>query len=266
MTMADRWLGHFLDALKENGLYDGTLVILTTDHGHMLGEHGFTGKNYMHAYNEMAHIPLFVKMPNGECAGEQRKQLTQNIDLMPTILKHHGIPVPVSVKGRDLSEMILRRSPSRDAVIYGWFGRAVNVYDGRYTYFRAPASPDNRPCYQYCAVPTTLGRFLGEEYADEMEMGRFLPHTNYPVYRIPVHNETDCMGDLRFIEDSCLYDLERDYAQEHPMTDEAVETAMCRKLIAGMREAQAPAEQYERLGLWTVRKGEDRQRWDTAGC
>ena len=97
--MADRWLGHFLDALKENGLYDGTLVILTTDHGHMLGEHGFTGKNYMHAYNEMAHIPLFVKMPNGECAGEQRKQLTQNIDLMPTILKHHGIPVPVSVKG-----------------------------------------------------------------------------------------------------------------------------------------------------------------------
>ena len=39
------------------------------------------------------------------------------------------------------------------------------------------------------------------------------------------------------------------------MTDEAVETAMCRKLIAGMREAQAPAEQYERLGLWTVRKG-----------
>jgi hypothetical protein len=260
MTMADRWLGHFLDALKENGLYDGTLVILTTDHGHMLGEHGFTGKNYMHAYNEMAHIPLFVKMPNGECAGEQRKQLTQNIDLMPTILKHHGIPVPVSVKGRDLSEMILRRSPSRDAVIYGWFGRAVNVYDGRYTYFRAPASLDNRPCYQYCAVPTTLGRFLGEEYADEMEMGRFLPHTNYPVYRIPVHNETDCMGDLRFIEDSCLYDLERDYAQEHPMTDEAVETAMCRKLIAGMREAQAPAEQYERLGLWTVRKGEDRQR------
>ena len=50
------------------------------------------------------------------------------------------------------------------------------------------------------------------------------------------------------------------------MTDAAVETAMCRKLIAGLREAQAPAEKYERLGLWTVRKGEDRQRWDTAGC
>ena len=64
--------GPFLDALKENGLYEDTLVILTTDHGHMLGEHGFTGKNYMHAYNEMAHIPLFVKMPHGECAGEHR--------------------------------------------------------------------------------------------------------------------------------------------------------------------------------------------------
>lgn len=249
MTMADRWLGRFLDALKENGLYEDTLVILTTDHGHMLGEHGFTGKNYMHAYNEMAHIPLFVKMPHGECAGEHRKQLTQNIDLMPTILTHHAVPVPETVKGRDLSEMILRHTPSREAVIYGWFGRAVNVYDGRYTYFRAPARPDNKPCYQYCAVPTTLCRFFGEEYAMEMEMGRFLPHTRYPVYRIPVHNETDCMGDLSFIRDSCLCDLEQDYAQEHPIEDEELEAAMCRKLAAGMKEAQAPLEQYERLGL-----------------
>lgn len=80
-------------------------------------------------------------------------------------------------------------------------------------------------------------------------MGRFLPYTRYPVYRIPVHNETDCMGDLSFIKDSCLFDLEQDYAQEHPIEDEELEAAMCRKLAAGMKEAQAPLEQYERLGL-----------------
>lgn len=248
LTMADRWLGRFIESLKDNGLYDDTLVILTTDHGHMLGEHGFTGKNYMHAYNEMCHIPLFVKMPHREHAGECRKQLTQNIDLMPTVLAHHGISIPETVKGIDLSEIILYGVPAREAVIYGWFGRAVNVYDGRYTYFRAPKA-DNQPCYQYCAIPTTLCRFFGEEYAQEMEMGRFLPHTRYPVYRIPVHNETDCMGDLSYVMESCLYDLELDYAQENPLNDKRLEAAMCRKLAEGMRAAQAPAEQYERLCL-----------------
>lgn len=254
LTMADRWLGKFLASLKKNGLYEDTLILLTTDHGHMLGEHGFTGKNYMHAYNELSHIPLFIKMPDRKHAGETCVQLTQNIDLMPTILEHHGITTPKRVKGRSMLPLICQKAQGRQQVIYGWFGRAVNVYDGRYTYFRAPAQPDNVPCYQYCAIPTTLGRFFGEDYAEEMEMGRYLPYTNYPVYRIPLHMPEDCMGEISFVRDSLLFDLQNDYAQNFPVKDRETEEKMIQKLLAGMQEAQAPEEQYERLGLAERRK------------
>ena len=51
LSMADYWFGRLLETLKKNNMYEDTLIIFTTDHGHMLGEHGFTGKNIMHAYN-----------------------------------------------------------------------------------------------------------------------------------------------------------------------------------------------------------------------
>lgn len=246
LTMADKWLGKFIDSLKKNDLYEDTLIILTTDHGHMLGEHGFSGKNFMHAYNEMTHIPLFMKMPHEENAGCIRNELTQNIDLMPTLLSYHNCVIPERVLGKNLLD---EKETPREQVIYGWFGRAVNVCDGRYTYFHAPANKNNKPCYQYCAIPTSLGRFYGEDYADKMEMGRFLPYTNYPVYRIEVDNEKDCMGDIKYVMESQLFDMESDYEQMSPLTDRKVEEEMCRKLVAGMKEAQAPEEQYSRLGL-----------------
>lgn len=249
LTMADKWFGKFIDCLKQNGLYRDTLILFTTDHGHMLGEHGYISKNFMHAYNELSHLPLLVKMPGESHAGECRKQLTQNIDLMPTILEYHQIPVPESVKGKSLLSCIEKQTPSKEQIIYGWFGRAVNVYDGRYTYFRAPKDAENQPCYQYCGIPSTLGKYLGTEHAGEIQTGRFLPYTDYPVYKIPAREESDWWGDLAFVRNSLLFDLQNDYLQEHPVKDSVLEEEMCKKLAAGMREAQAPEEQYERLGL-----------------
>ncbi len=251
LTMADRWLGKFLDSLKENNMYEDSLIILTTDHGHMLGEHGYTGKNFMHAYDEMVRIPLFVKMPGGTYAGEKREQLTQNIDLMPTILAHHGCEAPERVKGKNLFSYALEDpgNGGRKQVIYGWFGRAVNVSDGRYTYFKAPKDRANKPCYQYTAMPATLGRYYGEEYADVMEMGRYLPYTNYPVYRIPPIQEADYMGRLGDIMETVLFDTKEDPRQNHPVKNKELEKRMCEMLIEGMKEAEAPEEQFERLGL-----------------
>lgn len=254
MTMADRWLGKFLRSLKDNGLYDDTLIILTTDHGHMLGEHGFTGKNFMHAYNELAHIPLMIRMPGGEKANTRVSALTQNIDLMPTVLRHHGCPIPDKVKGRDLLD---DNVVPREQIIYGWFGRTVNVYDGRHTYFRAPANRENQPCYQYCGIPSTIWRYFGEEYAESIEMGRFLPYTRYPVYRIPIKDDVDCSGNLNYVMESELYDVSVDYRQIRPISDPSLEQDMCRKLAKGMLEAQSPQEQFERIGLSELLKNEN---------
>ena len=249
LSMADYWFGRLLETLKKNNMYEDTLIIFTTDHGHMLGEHGFTGKNIMHAYNEMAHIPLMIHFPGAKESGKRVKALTQNIDLMPTILQHHGCKIPERVKGMSLRDIAEDREKPREQVIYGWFGRAVNVYDGRYTYFRAPENRENSPLYQYCAIPSTCWRYFDERYAQAMEMGRFLPYTHYPVYKIPALFPEDYSGNIEYVMTSMLFDLQNDYEQLNRLEDAEKEADMCKKLEAGMREAQAPEEQYVRLGL-----------------
>lgn len=67
--MNDRHFGDFIGRLKEAGMYDDALIILTTDHGYCFGEREFIGKNYMPAYNEIANIPLLVHFPEGAFAG-----------------------------------------------------------------------------------------------------------------------------------------------------------------------------------------------------
>ncbi len=87
LTMADKWIGKFLDEMDAQNLWEDTMVIFTSDHGHMLGEHCETGKNRFHAWNEMSRIPLFVHLPGDRNAGMHVRAVTQNIDIMPTLLE-----------------------------------------------------------------------------------------------------------------------------------------------------------------------------------
>ena len=85
--LCDYLLGKILDYFDEQKLWDNTALILTTDHGFMLGEHDWWAKNRMPMYNEIAHIPLFIYHPEyKQYVGESRSAVTQNIDLMPTFL------------------------------------------------------------------------------------------------------------------------------------------------------------------------------------
>lgn len=61
--MTDRALGGLLDTLDRNNMWENTLVILTTDHGYLLGEHGYMAKCYMPDYTEVHHIPLLIAAP-----------------------------------------------------------------------------------------------------------------------------------------------------------------------------------------------------------
>lgn len=58
LSLADRWLGKIFDCLDELDLWDEVNVVLTTDHGYLLGEHGYFAKNYPPAYNELYHNPF----------------------------------------------------------------------------------------------------------------------------------------------------------------------------------------------------------------
>ena len=84
--MCDWYLGQVLDAMDKYDLWKDTMLIVNTDHGFLLGEHGYWAKSIMPYYNEVAHIPFFVWDPRLGHAGEVRDELVQNIDVAAMLL------------------------------------------------------------------------------------------------------------------------------------------------------------------------------------
>jgi arylsulfatase A-like enzyme len=247
LTMADEFFGRLIDEVERQGGLDDTLIILTTDHGHLLGEHGCTGKNLWHVWNELAHIPLVVHLPGGCHAGQHRSQLTQNIDLMPTLMEHFGVPFDLPIHGRSLVGILEEDGPNpREAVIYGWFGQTVNLTDGRHTYFRAAVREDNQPLYRHFLTPTgiNLHDMPPPEFFAEAEIGRFLAHTDHPVIRSRVHRPRGPEH-----ADTRLHDIRNDYGQAHNLAGSEIEESYRRLLVRIMNEVGAPPSQFERLGL-----------------
>jgi arylsulfatase A-like enzyme len=89
------------ETLKQQGLYDNTMIIVTSDHGEALGEHNFYGHPVSMEQNQI-HVPLLVKYP-GEREGAQVDALASGVDLMPTVLRAAGsTTTPPPTDGRDL--------------------------------------------------------------------------------------------------------------------------------------------------------------------
>jgi arylsulfatase A-like enzyme len=262
LTMTDRWFGKVLDIIDRQQLWDDTLMVLTADHGYMLGEHGFMAKNYMPAYNEVFHIPLMVHRPGESAGGGRVTALTQNIDLLPTLIDYFKIDPNSCLNqlhgGSWLPLLDGTAAQIRDYALYGYFGRDINITDGNYTYFRAAANATNGPLHIYTAVPTTLNQYFNGFSPTEMaliENGRFLPWTPYPVYKIPaaivkMRDRTQAINHRSpFLETNRLFDIKGDYTQEHPLMDAEIEYRMCRALIEALVKHEAPEEQLERVGL-----------------
>ena len=111
VTMVDRWLGRFLDRMDELDLFENTLILLS-DHGHALGEHGYTGKPHYALWPELTDIVFMIRHPEGKGAGETSDHYASTHDVAPTILgflgtepeqPHGGQDLSVLLEGRDLS-------------------------------------------------------------------------------------------------------------------------------------------------------------------
>jgi len=100
-TEVDVVVGNIVQELKNQGVYDNTLVIFTTDNGNMHGEHGLADKWY--PWQESIQVPLVIQDPRMKQRGERTDALTLSIDLTPTILRAAGIDPPSFMQGRDLS-------------------------------------------------------------------------------------------------------------------------------------------------------------------
>jgi arylsulfatase A-like enzyme len=120
----DDQLGRLFAHLRERGLDRDTLIVLTSDHGEMGGDHWLTEK--LGYWDESYHIPLIVRDPRPEADGTRGLRVgdfTESVDVLPTILEWIGVPIPDQVDGRALTEFVEKGTTPehwRDAVFWEW--------------------------------------------------------------------------------------------------------------------------------------------------
>lgn len=147
IAYVDFELGRVMSALKEHGLDDDTLVIVTADHGESLGEHGELTHG-MFLYDSVMRIPMIFSLPDAIPGGRTAGQMVSVMDLAPTALSILGIDGPAQVQGRSLKDLLFSDPEGwQDEVMvmetaapwyqYGWSpSKALRESD--YKYIRAP--------------------------------------------------------------------------------------------------------------------------------
>lgn len=244
-SMCDAYLGKVLDLMDRLDLWRDTMLIVNTDHGYLLGEHGWWAKCRSPFYEEIAHIPLFIWDPRCGRRGERRDGLVQTIDLAPTLLDFFGLEIPSAMQGMPLYHAIANNAPVHEAVLFGIHGGQVNCTDGRYVYMRGPASTANEPLFEYTLMPMHRTMPFSLDRLREVALaGPFSFTKDCRVMRIKSESLFTMSQD-----ETLLFDLATDPRQERPLQDRAIEAMMLARLVRLMRESDAPPEQFERLGL-----------------
>jgi len=101
VELIDTALGKVMDALEESGQLDKTLIVFTSDHGELLGDHGLLYKG-CRFFEGLTHVPLILSNPGRFQAGLCAEGLTELIDIAPTILEAAGLDVHEDMQGRSL--------------------------------------------------------------------------------------------------------------------------------------------------------------------
>tara|TARA_B100001093_G_scaffold180858_3_gene173693 strand:- start:128 stop:1615 length:1488 start_codon:yes stop_codon:yes gene_type:complete len=101
-TAIDDTFGRLIRFLKTEGLYENTIVVFTSDHGEMLGSHGFMTKGV--CFEESINVPLMIHIPGQE--GRMDNRLFNSVDVVPTLLGLTGQKLPAGIDGKDFSKSL----------------------------------------------------------------------------------------------------------------------------------------------------------------
>jgi tetratricopeptide (TPR) repeat protein len=146
IAYADEIVGRLMQHLKAHQLYDRSTIILLSDHGEGLGDHG-EQEHGLFVYDEAIHVPLIVKQEANAGAGRHIPDLVQHIDIVPTILDLVKAPQPGNLRGRTLKPLLDGTGTIPAQAIYsealyaryhfGW-SELTALTDERYRYIKAP--------------------------------------------------------------------------------------------------------------------------------
>jgi len=183
VSFVDRWVGQFLQAVKQRGLWDDTLIVFTTDHGELLGERNCMRKARPWPYEELSRIPFLMHLPGDEGRGQVIDALTQTTDLMPTLLDAAGLPLPGGTHGASLLSLVRGECDRlRDFAISGFHGQSWSLRNNEWSLYLwladyatkpwDPIQPNTRELYRLAQDPGETCNLIDQhpEVADRLEL------------------------------------------------------------------------------------------------
>ncbi len=146
IAYADEIVGRIVKYLKTHQLYDRSTIVLLSDHGEGLGDHG-EREHGLFLYDEAIHVPLIIKAAGNEHGGRHVADVVSHVDIVPTILDLVKAPIPDNLRGRSLTPLVDQTGQLPEQAVYseslygryhfGW-SELTALTDGRYRYIKAP--------------------------------------------------------------------------------------------------------------------------------
>lgn len=280
VTMLDRWLGKLWEKMDKYNLWENTMVILTTDHGHALMEPEKKINQYAKGhpiFEDVANIPLIIYHP--EIEGGKRIDTTFSciVDIRATILHALGAEPddPVMIDGKSLIPVLKGEVKSiRDHMLHGIYGSGANLTTWDATYVRGFNSKKRLNFYS-CEIPLLVSPSTIAGYADlfglkikyeqaealiggflkNAESGNFIPDVIMPQWKIPVPPILGVagLGPLKKTNVHYLFDRKKDPNFQNNLSGllegQELEDKMIAKMIEVLKEEGCPPEQFKRLIL-----------------
>ncbi|MFS0726646.1 sulfatase [Paenibacillus sp. 1P07SE] len=126
MSLVDAQIGRLLQHLEQRGLREDTLIVFTSDHGEMMGDHRLLNKG-PYPYDALTRVPLIIHDPGKSMAGHVESRLVSQMDVIATLLSAAGIAKPPHAEGSCLLTAVRRSGPIVDGVSGHHYGPHYNV-------------------------------------------------------------------------------------------------------------------------------------------
>lgn len=161
ITFMDAQVGHVLDALERVGLADNTIVLMTSDHGYHMGEHGHFQK--MTLFENAARVPLIISVPGMANAGSRSKSIVEMVDYFPTLAELCGLSAPPAKSGVSQAAVLkdATQSPRTAALTQHRDGYSLRTDRYRYTEWGAKGS-EGAELYDHLSDPAEMTNLAGK--------------------------------------------------------------------------------------------------------
>lgn len=163
----DENIGRLIRCLKEQGLYDNTIIVFTGDNGLAVGRHGLMGKQSL--YDHSIRIPLILSGPS-VAQNCRREDYVYLLDLCPTLCELADIPVPASVEGKSFADAVQngQKEPQRQDIYAAYTHLIRSVKDQRYKLTEYRLHPDKTELFDLLADPQEKNNLANcAEYAEK---------------------------------------------------------------------------------------------------